>query len=245
MWRPGFNPQIEYSADSDGVPCLIYSEDGCSKTNQGGLRNKYCEPCVVYCYETDDWQRCSVCLVRKYIGLLPKGGKHSELYLQGKKKPIQNCWYNNMGLDMSMVSNMVKELCILAGIKVDRNDPKRNFRNQCLRSTSLTRLHQENIQEQVVKEISGHRSNAVHTYKVTPESVRCENCKIIQGQSAKKEILSTLSKAPESDHSDGDDFEASKMQICTSMKRNVEQMESSSSNFICNFIEQVSSKRKF
>ena len=54
LWRLGFNPKIEYSADSDGVPCLINSKDACSKTNQGGLRNKYNETCVIYCYKSDD-----------------------------------------------------------------------------------------------------------------------------------------------------------------------------------------------
>ena len=86
--RPGFGPQIMYTTDTDGVPCLVYNEDACSKTNQGGLCNKYNEPRQVYCYESDDWQRCPVRLFRKYIGLLPKGGKHCELYMQSKKKPL-------------------------------------------------------------------------------------------------------------------------------------------------------------
>ena len=38
--RPGFNPQIKISKDSDGVKCLIYEKDPKHKTNQVGLSSK-------------------------------------------------------------------------------------------------------------------------------------------------------------------------------------------------------------
>ena len=86
--RPGHNPQIIHETDSEGFPCLIYREDAKSKTNQGGLSSAYKEPRVMYCYESDNLERCAVRLNRKYFGLLPKTSKHKELYMQAKRKPF-------------------------------------------------------------------------------------------------------------------------------------------------------------
>ena len=98
-------------------------------TRGGGLRNRYSEPREVFCYESENWEPCPVYLFRKYIGLLPKGGMHSELYLQVKRKPMPNCWYNDMGLGIITVSNTVKYLCEMAGVEIDRNDKRLNYRN--------------------------------------------------------------------------------------------------------------------
>ena len=83
-------------------------------------------------------------------------------------------------------------------MKIDRNDKKQNYRNQSLRATSLTRLHRVHVEEQVVKEFSGHRFNAVRTYKVTPDEIRCNNCKIIQGVTQNVVPTCTVSKPQES-----------------------------------------------
>ena len=54
--QPGFDPQIMYECNDDGLHRLIYREDAASKTNQGGMRDKYNKPRVIYCYESDDWE---------------------------------------------------------------------------------------------------------------------------------------------------------------------------------------------
>ena len=43
-----------------------------------------------------------------------------------------------------------------------------------MRSTSATRLHKANVQEQLVKEVTGHNSNAVRLYKHTDDKWRQE-----------------------------------------------------------------------
>ena len=53
-----------------------------------------------------------------------------------------------MGLGINTVNKTVKDLCQMAGIKLDRN--KKNY--QSLRATSLTRLHQAHVEEQVMNE---------------------------------------------------------------------------------------------
>ena len=155
-----------------------------------------------------------------------------------------------MGLGINKVSSTVRYLCEMAGIKIDRNDKKCNNRNQSLRATSLTRLHQDEVEEQVVKEFSGHRSNAVRTYKVTPNSTHRENCKIIQGETTLKAPAATISKPPtdgNESHSDSEVFEPPKMEMGTPLKRGSDAVEpvSSTSNDTCNFIEKMSAKKKY
>ncbi len=46
------------------------------------------------------------------------------------------------------------------------------FTNHSLRVTGVTRLFDSNIPEKVIKEVSGHRSNAVQLYECTGEAMK-------------------------------------------------------------------------
>ena len=83
------------SKDGDGVKCLIYREDPKNKTNQGRLTSRQKSPKVVYVYENLNRSHCPVCLYEMYIGLLPEGGKHGDLYLYGKKNVTSKCWFDD------------------------------------------------------------------------------------------------------------------------------------------------------
>ena len=117
--------------------------------------------------------------------------------------------------------------------------------NHSSRATSITRLHQANV-EQIIKEFSGHKSNAVRTYKHSNDQMKWDNCKIIRGKGsitdAKHEVL------PISD-ADMSDFDPKPMPIRTPMKRKNEvtssQIESSDSKCICDFIASVTSAKKY
>ena len=43
------------------------------------------------------------------------------------------------------------------------------YSNDCLRSTSATKLYQNNIDEPLIQEITGHRSLAIHSHKRTSD----------------------------------------------------------------------------
>ena len=58
---------------------------------------------------------------------------------------------------------VIKDLCNAVGIQG-------YFTNHSLRSTSATCLYENNVDEQIIQEITGHRSLAVRSYKRT-----CEN----------------------------------------------------------------------
>ena len=159
LHRPSFNPQIVVSTDTESIKCLKYTADVKNKTNQGGLINKYHAPKVVHVYENDNRQRCLVRLYEKYIGLLPSSQKHQELYMYGKKTPMPNCWYDDRCLGINAVRQIVKRLCNLAGFEGGV------FRNHSLKASTCSHMFSANQDEQIIKKISGHASNAVHTYK--------------------------------------------------------------------------------
>ena len=124
----------------------------------------------------------------------------------------------------------------MAGIMIDKNDKKKNYRNQSLWATSLTRLDHARGEELVTKELSGHRSNAIHTYKVTPDATRCENCKIIQGQTGKSEPTATVSKPVENND---EVFEKNVKEIRTPLKTCNDIVDPTDSSSVCDFIQKM------
>ena len=66
---------------------------------------------------------------------------------------------------------VVKTLCVKAGLPGF-------YTNHSLRSTCATNLYQADIDEQLIQEIMGHRSLAVHSYKRTCDAQRrlVSNC---------------------------------------------------------------------
>ena len=180
--RPGFNSQITVTYDNDGYKCLEYVEDSCSKTRKGGMTTKANhDPKIVKVYPNIDQSRCVVRYFEKYLSLLPIGGKHGELYLY-EKKGVKNAstdgvWYKDSCVCINPLRATVKKLLGMAGFT------KGNFRNHSLRSTCCTRLYDARKDKQLIKEISGHRSNAVRNYKKTSDSLRREVSVCLQGKS--------------------------------------------------------------
>ena len=59
----------------------------------------------------------------------------------------------------------VRELCDKAGLEG-------KYMNHSLKASSATRMFQNSVPEQVIKEITGHRSDCVKTYKKTNDAIR-------------------------------------------------------------------------
>ena len=66
---------------------------------------------------------------------------------------------------MNTLCNVVKDLCDKGGIPG-------YFTNHSLRASSCTRMYGNNVEEQIIQEISGHRSLAVRMYKRTSDAQR-------------------------------------------------------------------------
>ena len=186
--RPGFDPQIVVTSDSKGYKCLLYVEDTCTKTRQGGLTTKEShDPKRVYVYPNIDQSRCVVRYYEKYCNLLPIGGKHGELYLYSRKDVSGNAstdgvWYRDACKGINPLRGTVRKMLEMAGFT------KGNFRNHSLRSTCCTRLYDARKDEQLIKEISGHKSNAVRNYKKTSDTLRRELSECLQTKRKSVEI---------------------------------------------------------
>ena len=162
--RPGFNPQISTELDENsGQEILEYREDPLQKTNQGGLDSKPNNK-VVKVFPSSDMCRCPVHLYGKYIGLLSSGKSCGKLYLRPKVKFTPACWFNDQPYGKNKICSTMKELCKMAQIEG-------KFSNHSLRATSASRMFDKNVPEQVIKEITGHRSECVRVYKCTSDAM--------------------------------------------------------------------------
>ncbi len=105
-------------------------------------------------------------LYHKYIMLLPSKLKSDALYKYAmvKNRCTAACWYVNKPIGINALSKTVGHLMTEAGISG-------RYTNHSLRVSAATRMFQSRIEEQIVKEKTGHRSEAVHAYKRTNESL--------------------------------------------------------------------------
>ena len=170
--RPGCNPQIKVTTDSRGIKCLVYREDPLSKTNQGGLNARAKESKVVYVYPTTDIDRDPVTYYEKYCSLLSPSTNSKKLYSRCKKLCTPNQWYCDQPLGLNKIKTAVKDMCKQAGIQG-------KFTNHSLRATCASRMFDNQIPEQLIKETTGHKSDCVRVYKRTSEKLRQQACSTI------------------------------------------------------------------
>ncbi len=178
---PPFNSQLTIGADSEGRKVLLYQEDFKTKMNQGGLSGRKYVPKQVKIYPNSNFDRDPVRLFEKYIGLLPSDAKSSAFYKYSLKStclsPVQ--WYADKPIGVNSLKKTVKELTTQAGLVG-------NFTNHSLRSTAATRMYSQGIDEQVIKEVTGHKSNAVRAYKRTSDELLMQASEVIGSEKRKE-----------------------------------------------------------
>ena len=170
-----FRSQFQLLHDSEGNIFLRYSEDIGLKCNKGGLkhRNIECKSVDVHCIS--DIDRCPVRLFMAYLSKLPKNRVTEALYLQPRKKFNAKLWYFDKPVGENTLRDTVKNLCKSAGLPG-------YYTNHSLRSSSVTRMYHSGVEEQVIQEITGHRSNAVRSYKRTSQLQRKFASQAISGE---------------------------------------------------------------
>ena len=172
--------QITIENNTKGVKCLVFREDTCTKTNDGGLNQMRKERKIVWVYPSSNINRCPVRLFSKYISLCPSGYvKKANLYLQSLKNPHPKQWYSREVVGLNKIKEVVKEL--LSSAKIDGY-----FTNHSLRRTEGTCLFQAGIYRKLVKEVTGHRSDAVDAYQLTSDEQREQISRVISGESGEK-----------------------------------------------------------
>ena len=145
-----------------------------TKTNDGGLAHMRKDRKIVWVHPSSNVDRNPVRLVDKYISLCPDFHKKPNFYLHSLSKfnPVQ--WYGEQVVGQHSLSKVVKNL--LASASIDGY-----FTNHSLRRSGATRLFQANVDRKLVKEATGHCSDAVDAYQVTSDHQRQNMSAVIAG----------------------------------------------------------------
>ena len=142
--------QLSFENNQKGDKCLVFREDTCTKTNDGGIGQMRKERKVVWIFPSKNINRCPVHLVEKYLGLCPKNyHKKANFYLQSLKVTNPKQWYSREVLGQCSVKKVVKDLLMSA--KIDGY-----FTNHSRRRTGGTHLFQAGVERKLVKEFTGH-----------------------------------------------------------------------------------------
>ena len=99
------------------------------------------------------------------MSMLPRYRNCKALYLQVKKKYTPMSWYRDRPVGANTLREVVKDVCNKACLPGF-------YSNHSLRSTAATIMYRDGIDEQLIQEITGHRSLAVRSYKRTCDSQR-------------------------------------------------------------------------
>lgn len=155
----------------NGSNNLVYREFA-TKSNQGGIKTVKNDPKVVTAYQnTHNPSRCIVRIFQKFMSLRPANVE--KFYLRPLDKIKPDVWFSRQVIGIHTIEKTVTSLCKNAGFTG-------HFTTHSLRATSATRMFQSGIDEQVICEVTGHRSSAVRLYKRTSDSQKKQACKALQ-----------------------------------------------------------------
>ena len=164
-WTPTQNSQLTFTT-IQGSRCLVYQEDSVTKTHDGGLkdRNRDRKRVVLHPVSSNP-DRDPITIIDKYIGLCPPLYDKPNFYLQCLKKPTPAQWYGYQVMGEKSIGKIIPDLMESAGYKG-------YFTGHSLRRSGTTRLAQAGVAKKIVKECTGHTSDAVDKYFVTSDAQR-------------------------------------------------------------------------
>ena len=144
---------------------FIKFEENASKTYHGGLCDLKYVPRVVkhVCHSVEEkHEPCLVEIFRLYIGLVETRAKEvSAFYFKPSKTKFS---FDKVPVGINSLNKILPEMCEAAGFK--------RKTAHSLRVTCVSSLFNAGIEEKLIRERSGHRSNALFQYeKPTEENV--------------------------------------------------------------------------
>ena len=127
---------------------------------------------IVWVYPSDNLDRCPVRLTQKYLSLCPKYDKKPNFYLQSRTKYTLSVWY---------CGQVVGENSLVKVIQVLMKEAKIEgfFTNHSLQRSGGTRLFNASVYRKLVKEATGHKSDAIDKYQSTSDQQRDQMSKVI------------------------------------------------------------------
>ena len=188
---PTRKSQFSFKHNEKGVRCLVHQEDTTTETNDGGLASLKKERKVVWIHPSDNNEWCPVRLFDKFVSLLPpvksEDAKHN-LYLRSMEKPNPCQWYTTQVVGLNTLKKTVGNL--LKDTKFDGY-----FTNHSLCRNGATRLFQAGVDKKVIREFTGHRSDALNQYEITSDKQRSEVSGVLRGDIVMKNKDTTPKKA--------------------------------------------------
>ena len=137
-----------------------------------GLNDMRKERKIAWIYPSENPVRCPVRLTKKYLSLCPPLYLKKNFYLKALTKTKPSQWYAKQVVGQNTLGKVVKQMMKEAEIEGF-------FTNHSLRRTGSTRLFQAGIDRKLIKEATGHTSDAVDAYQVISDKQREEMSRII------------------------------------------------------------------
>lgn len=187
--RVGPNTQLRLKYD-DKVKLwyLEYCED-VSKTNQGGLDHCRVQCKIVRAYQNEvNPDRCLVHYYKKYLAVHPKGDNvPDDFYLWPLLAAQDGVWFSAQPIGCYKLSCVITDMCKAAGFGG-------KFTNHSLRASCASRLYHHQIDEQLICEKTGHRSDSVCSYKRTSDGQLKQLSDILYGNPVEQSTVQVVKK---------------------------------------------------
>ena len=172
-WTPEKESQITFERDPNGVRCVVYREDKVSKTHDGGLKDMRRDRKEVWIHpNTKKPERDYVHLIEKYLGLCPPLYAKNNFYFQVLNKPTPACWYANQVMGEQSIGKIIGKVMENVGYEGF-------YSGHSLRRSGGSRLFNAGVQRKLIKECTGHSSDAVDQYQITSAEQRATMSNIL------------------------------------------------------------------
>ena len=174
---------IEVVNDSE---CLVYREKA-NKTYQGGLKQRKLNPKMKTYFKNENIpdDRCHVELFKLFKKHRPQVLAYYLQCKKGDKHCTNDMWFTSRPVGVNTLQKFLKIMFSNAGLDSGHS-------NHSLKATLASRLYHSNVDEQVIMQMTGHRSiDGVRSYKRT-ESWQIKNaCAVVDGTGGSTEIVKT------------------------------------------------------
>lgn len=148
--------QFSFGQETNGDKYIRY-EGRLSKTVNGAIDSKG-KPKDIKHYATPSNPRCVVPYYEKYLDVIGHSGRFYRRSLPPRNGDLV---FSQQPVGVNTLRGYMKAMFNLAGIDYQG----RNISNHSGKVTCCTRLYEANFDEQAITARSGHRSNAVRSYK--------------------------------------------------------------------------------
>ena len=110
--------------------------------------------------------RCLVYLLDMYFSKFPRNGLDLNVfYLRPKKNVVGDSpWFDCAAIGKNKLGAFMESICAEAGVT--------RKTNHSLRATGATALFNASVPEKLIRDVTGHRSNALHLYERPTEQQR-------------------------------------------------------------------------